>query len=211
MTGIVLAGGKGLRLGRPKALEPIGNGDTLLSRVISRLKTVCSEIIVVTREDMLKAVMLYQPAADVVSDIIPDRGPLGGLYTGLQRSGTELNIAVACDMPFLNTGLITYLISLAPGWDIVVPRINGLTEQLHTVYSKRCAKTADQLIKLGRSRIADLFSHVRTHYVEEPELRSHDPELMSFFNINTETDLAKAQTLIGWEVLTGGKSQRTIR
>ncbi|MEW6143266.1 MAG: molybdenum cofactor guanylyltransferase [Chloroflexota bacterium] len=209
MTGIVLAGGRGLRLGRPKALEALGNGDSLVGRVISRLKPVCSEIIVVTRQDQIKALTLSRIGADVISDIIPDRGPLGGLYSGLQRSKTELNIGVACDMPFLNTELLAYLVSLTPGWDIVAPCINGLTEQLHTIYSKKCTKAADQLIRLGKSRVADLFGLLKTRYVEEPELRKHDPELMSFFNINTEPDLARARTLIGWETLAGGKPRRT--
>lgn len=209
MTGIILAGGKGLRLGRPKALEAIGDGGSLLSRVISRLKTVCSDIIVVTRQDQIKIITLSRVAENIVSDAVPDRGPLGGLYTGLQRSKTDLNIAVACDMPFLNAGLIAFLISQAPGWDIVAPRINGLTEQLHTVYSKKCVKPADQLIKLGKSRVADLFKMTKTRFVEEPELRKYDPELMSFFNINTEADLDRARTLIGWEALASGKMQRT--
>ncbi|MCX8126924.1 MAG: molybdenum cofactor guanylyltransferase [Dehalococcoidia bacterium] len=207
MTGIVLAGGRGLRLGRPKALEVIGGGDSLLSRVVSRLKVVCSEIIVVTTEDQTRDIVLSRIEASVVSDIIPNRGPLGGLYTGLQHSKNELNIAVACDMPFLNAGLLNYLVSLTPGWDIVAPRINGLTEQLHTVYTKKCAGAANQLVRLGRCRVADLFLMLKTRYVDEPELRKYDPELISFFNINTEADLSRARTLIGWEALTGGKDK----
>jgi molybdopterin-guanine dinucleotide biosynthesis protein A len=189
-------------------MEAIVGGDTLLGRVISRLKPVCSEIIVVTRQDQIGAITLSRFAVDVTSDAVPDRGPLGGLHTGLERSKTDLNIAVACDMPFINAGLLTYLVGLAQGWDIVAPRVNGLTEQLHTVYSKRCGSIAGQLIKLGKSRVADLFGVVRTRFVEEPELRKYDPELMSFFNINTEADLNRARTLIGWEELAGGKPQR---
>jgi len=199
ITGIVLAGGRGLRLGRPKALEAIGGGNTLLSRVISRLKPVCSEIVVVTRQDQIKAIMLSRVT----------NGPLGGLYTGLRHSKTELNIAVACDMPFINASLLSYLINQASGWDIVAPKINMFTEQLHTVYSTKCARTAEQLIKLGKSRVADLFKATKTRFIEESEIRKYDPELMSFFNINTEADLERARTLISWEVLAGGKMQRT--
>ena len=50
------------------------------------------------------------------------RGSLIGLYSGLLRSRDEYNIVVACDMPFLNPGLLSYMAGLHAGYDAVVPQ-----------------------------------------------------------------------------------------
>ena len=124
-------------MGRPKAFEAIGGGDTLLSRVVARLQPVCGEIIIVARQDQVKELTLSRLPAQIVTDIVTDRGPLGGIYSGLEHSKSEVNFAVACDMPFINARLMNFMIGLVNGWDIVAPQTNGLTEQLHTVYSKK--------------------------------------------------------------------------
>lgn len=134
--------------------------------------------------------------ARIVVDLYPDKGALGGIYTGLVAANTFYSLVVACDMPFLNPSLLSYLISLAPDFDLVVPRVGDLMEPLHTIYSKNCLAPIRQLLNKDRLMVAKLFAVVKTRYVDEAELVRYDPELLSFFNINTETDLNKAKTLI---------------
>jgi len=99
-------------------------------------------------------------------------------------------------MPFLNRALLQHLIGLAPGFDVVVPRTSGLTEPLHAVYSKRCLVSIEQLLNQGGLAISRLFSLIKTRYVDENEIARFDPDHLSFFNVNTQDDLAKARLLM---------------
>lgn len=131
----------------------------------------------------------------MVVDLFPGKLALGGLYTGLKSAGTFHNLAVACDMPFLNRDLLYYLISLAPGFDAVVPRINDMVEPLHAVYSKSCLSTVERLLDEDRLSVLEIFNLVNTRYVEEDEIAKFDPDRRSFFNINTPNDLREAERL----------------
>jgi len=201
VTGVVLAGGKGLRLGRPKALERVG-GVSLLGRVISCIQPLCFETIVVTREDQLRPLSLAGLQVTIATDLIPERGPLGGLFTGLTLAKTDYCLVVACDMPFLNPALLTHLLGLAPEADIVAPVMKGMTEQLHTVYTRKtCLAAIEQLLAMGQSRVSSLFEIVKVRFVTEPEMQRFDPELLSFFNVNTEADFRQAETMSAWKQL----------
>ena len=95
VTSIILAGGKNLRLGRSKALEMV-NGKNLIERVFERLSPLSAQILVVTSWEQFDLPVGVD--VEVLSDIYPDKGPLGGIYTGLMASQSLHNIVVACDM-----------------------------------------------------------------------------------------------------------------
>ena len=195
ISGIVLAGGKGLRLRRDKALEVVG-GKSLLERVISTLNLFQGDIIIVTaREQSLPCAINY-PKLRIVADAYPGRGALGGIYTGLMASGSRHNIVVACDMPFLNHGLLNYMVQLAPDYDVVAPRLGRMVEPLHAVYSRNCLKAIESLLRQNSLSITRLFTLVRARYVEAEEIDRFDPRHLSFFNINTEADLKRARKLL---------------
>lgn len=185
---IVLAGGKSRRLGRNKVTETVG-GKSLLERVISCLAYFKSEIIVVTARERALPQPIDYPKLKVVADIYPNKGSLGGIFSGLVNSESFLNLVVACDMPFLNLKLLSYMIDIANGYDLVVPRFDDSIEPLHAVYSKRCIPHMEQLIKQDELKILKLFPLVKLRYLEEEEIDRFDPEHISFFNINTASDL----------------------
>jgi molybdopterin-guanine dinucleotide biosynthesis protein A len=194
ISGIILAGGKGLRLGRDKVSETVGS-TTLLQRAVSNLSLFdCDVIIVFAKEQSLPQSIAY-PRLRIVTDIYPGKGVLGGIYTGLVASESRYNLVVACDMPFLNHGLLRYVIELSPGFDAVVPRLGNMVEPLHAVYSKGCLASIESLLKQGRLSVMELFNLVRVRYVEAEEIARFDPRHLSFFNINTQTDLKLAQEL----------------
>lgn len=193
---IVLAGGKGLRLGRDKTVEAVGNTG-LLSRVVSSVAFLNGEIIVVTATEQAFPDLNGKSKLRLVADIYPGKGPLGGIYTGLAESNTLYNIVVACDMPFLSQSLLRYMAQLAPGFDIVAPRIGSMVEPLHAIYSKECIPTITKMLEKGNLSVHKLLGMVRTRYVETEEIDQFDPLHMSFFNINTEADLKKARMLDG--------------
>jgi molybdopterin-guanine dinucleotide biosynthesis protein A len=191
MTAIVLAGGRSLRLGRDKALEEIG-GLCLIERVIERLAKLGDEIIVVTSSsDQFADIGVKQ-----VIDCYPGKGALIGIYSGLKEADSLHNIVVGCDMPFLSVDLLRYLMALSPGYDIIIPRFGDKVEPLHAVYSRDCMAPIEQQLREGRFKLSELLDSVKVRYVEGEEIERHDPEHLSFFNINYESDLHKAKRLL---------------
>ena len=193
---IVLTGGKGLRLGQDKALETIGQ-KSLLGQVVFRLSLFNSSILVVTASERSYPQLDGYSKLRVVGDIYPSKGPLGGIYTGLKVSDSFYNLVVACDMPFLNQALLSYMTGVSTDFDLVVPRLGNMIEPLHAVYSKACLVPIERLLKQGSLGVRELFTLVRVRYVEAEEIDRFDPEHLSFFNINTNSDLARARGLIG--------------
>jgi molybdopterin-guanine dinucleotide biosynthesis protein A len=191
---IVLAGGQGLRLGRDKIQETVG-ADSLLQRVLFQLTPFNRNIIIVTADkNSLPQFNGYQRYR-IVTDIYPGKGALGGIYTGLAESSSPYNLVVACDMPFLNQALLRYMMGLAEGFDLVVPRLGELVEPLHAVYAKNLVVHMEGLLKRGVLEVRALFELVRVRYVEASEIDRFDPQHLSFFNINTEADLDKARQI----------------
>jgi molybdopterin-guanine dinucleotide biosynthesis protein A len=192
MTGIILSGGENRRMGTDKAFLKL-SGLPLIEHVLRSLKSVFHDLIIVTNApDHYTAY-----GVTVVTDAFDLKGPLTGIYSGLMRSTTEYNFVVACDMPYLNPALISYMAGLAEGNDIVIPSVNGLLEPLHAVYHKRLIPLIEEQIKHDRRRIRDLFGQVQMRYVTEQEIDRVDPGRKSFKNLNTPKDYEEA-TCSGW-------------
>ncbi len=194
VSGIVLAGGKSLRLGRVKALERINN-QLLIERTIERISPPARPVLVVTSQEQFDCIAAALLKARVVVDLFTGRGALGGIYTGLACADSFYSLIVGCDMPFLNRGLLRYMIRCAEGSDVVVPKLHNMLEPLHAVYSKNCLPLIRKMIEENQLEISHLFDMVNTRYIEEEELLKFDSEGLSFFNINTMADLKKARQL----------------
>lgn len=200
VSAIVLAGGKSSRLGRNKALEILGK-ENLVKQVVSRLSNLSNEIIVAIAPEQVVSFVRTQPATRVVVDLYPGKGPLAGIYTGLSAANTSHSIVVACDMPFLNQSLLCYLVELSPAFDIVVPRVEGMSELLHAVYSRECLAPIEHMLQQDRLRVSDLLRLVKVRYVGEEEINRFDPKHLSFFNINTKADMERAKALASGDLL----------
>lgn len=194
ISSIILAGGKSTRLGHDKVLETVGN-TSLLEQVISRIDPLSKEIIIVTANERTFAQLASRPKIKVVSDIIPGQGSLGGIYTGLVKSDSFYNLVVATDMPFVNTSLLKYMIGICEGFDFVLPRVNGLFEPLHAIYSKNCIVPIESILNKGSKVIVELFNYVKVKFIEANEVEKFDPQHLSFFNINTKEELELAKKI----------------
>ncbi len=193
MTSIILAGGRSLRLGSSKALEIIG-GKSLIERVVERVKLVSTQTLIVTSPG--QPVLPVAGEGEVLVDLYPGKGPLGGIYTGLLASPSSHSIVVACDMPFLNIELLRYMIELSPAFDAVVPRLGeGRVEPLHAIYSKGCLDNMKTQLEHNHLQISHSLTMLRVRYIEQAECQKFDPQLLSFFNINNQSDLDRAITL----------------
>jgi molybdopterin-guanine dinucleotide biosynthesis protein A len=195
IASIVLAGGKGTRLGKHKMMEVVG-GRSVLQRVIDSLNPMSRRILLVVAQGQeCPALEAGQARVDCIHDVYPGKGALGGIYTGLLSSDSEHSLVVAGDMPFLNPGLIDYLISATPGFDVVMPRLDGLIQPLHAVYSKGCLPLIRAQLERGQLQIRVFLGEVRVRYVEAAEIDAFDPRHLSFFNINTPRDLEEARSI----------------
>jgi molybdopterin-guanine dinucleotide biosynthesis protein A len=190
ISGIVLAGGQSSRLGTDKSFLNV-NGQSLIEHIVAKLGRLSDNVIIVTnspeKHDHLEA--------RLVGDIYPGKGALGGIYSGLKAAANTHSLVVACDMPFLDLNLLRYMILLARGHDVVIPRIGEFLEPLHAIYSKGCLEPIDRLLARGGLKIIDFFSEVRVRYVEEEEVDIFDPQHLSFFNVNTLSDLEEMKKL----------------
>ncbi len=185
-------------MGMDKALIRL-DGETLLTRVVSRVAVLAEEVLVVGRESLDPAL-----PARAVPDCRPGAGSLGGIYTALRAARSARCLVVGCDMPFLNRRLLSYLIDLSAAYDLVIPRLDQLLEPLHAVYTKACLEPIADLLDQGNLRILDFFDRVHVRYVERAEVTVFDPHLLSFFNVNTPEQLQQALAAIRQ---VGGKSK----
>ena len=193
VTGVILAGGKSRRMGENKALLQLG-GDSLIGHVIRRMRGVTDELLLITNTPAEYSHLELPMHADIVSNT----GALGGIYTGLTHASHDTVLCVACDSPFLDSKLITYLVSVLSKYDAVMPyTLRGDTGQmtlqtLCAVYSKRCLPIIEQMLKASELRVHALYEHGNIKRIPPEIWQRFDPEGMSFLNINTPEDFDRA-------------------
>lgn len=115
ITGIVLAGGKSSRMGQDKGLK-IHHGIPFIQYILKAMHVVTNETLIVT--DNIRYEVFGYPC---ISDIIPNQGPVGGIYTGLTHTKTALNLVLSCDVPFITTPVLKHLIANHdPKYDVIM-------------------------------------------------------------------------------------------
>lgn len=191
---VILAGGRNSRMGgRNKAFLKVG-GETILERVLSRLRLFFDEILLVTR-----APELYQErSVEVVGDVFEARSSLTGVHAGLARARAEYAFVVPCDAPFLHPNLIRLLLSeLDPSADVIVPFHDGRYEPLCAIYSKNCIGPIEEQLKRNDFKIYHFFDKICLKTLPAERIRSADPEMRSFFNVNTPDAYQRCLDLSG--------------
>ena len=195
VTGVILAGGKSRRMGANKALMQLGE-DSLIGHIIRRMHLVTDELLLITNSPTEYA-HLDLP---MYTDIIPNTGALGGIYTGLTSASHDAVICVACDSPFLEPKLLTYLVSVLGEYDAVMPYTSNhndtqiILQTLCGVYSKRCLPIIASMLQASELRVHALQEWTRVQSVSPEVWQRLDPEGMSFFNINTPADFDLANS-----------------
>ncbi|MBE0417270.1 MAG: formate dehydrogenase accessory sulfurtransferase FdhD [Coriobacteriia bacterium] len=192
ITAAVLAGGRSMRMGVDKTLLPV-DGRPLIARVVDAVGEVCAHTIVVTnRPETLVGVDL-DPAIPVLTDEVPYQGPLGGLVTALAEAEDEWVLAVAADIPHLSPAVVRALWDARDGADVVLPVTPEGPEPLLALYSCACLPAARRVLATGRRRLVAMLAELNVVEVPVESLRSVDPELRSFVNVNTPEELAEAR------------------
>lgn len=182
----ILAGGKSRRMGQNKSFVPL-HGRPLIEHILDQLATLELPTCIVTNEP--DAYVRY--GLPLVSDLVPDQGALGGLYTALQWSPTPYVLCAACDMPFLNPALMRLLIQRRADYEAVAARLDEIWQVFPGVYSRACLPKLQASLRAGRLRLQTILSALQIYPLEISEIRIHDPHLQSFVNLNTPGELAQ--------------------
>ncbi|TES92661.1 MAG: molybdenum cofactor guanylyltransferase [Candidatus Cloacimonadota bacterium] len=188
---VVLSGGKSKRMGRDKSFLNIGDV-FLLDIIVKKLKLVFDDIYVVINSSS----KFQNLSANLLTDIFSEKGPLGGIYTALELIDANYIFVFACDMPFLNTGLIEYMVGkIDKQYNAIVPLINRRAEPLHAIYSQGSKDTVKDSVVQNRLSVHSLFNKFSTLYVQEEEIKEFGNNM--FFNVNTLEDYKKALEIAG--------------
>ena len=210
-SSVILAGGNGLRLGAEKSLLKF-EGKSLICWTAEILSQAADEVIIVARDrrhaERLERT-IFESNADAGSELskafftwdsIPGFGPVAGLEAGMRRARGRLAFATVCDLPFLKSEVIERLFELADvmgGYEAAVPvQPNGFFEPLHSVYDREKMQIACiRALENGERRIHVPLQELCVNHISIDQLRPLDPDLLSFFNLNTRADLETARAL----------------
>jgi molybdopterin-guanine dinucleotide biosynthesis protein A len=199
---VILAGGLSTRYGgENKAFLRVG-GMRILDRLFAVYGELFDEIILVTNNP---GEFLNWDAL-IVTDIFPVRSSLTGIHAGLFYARHPFAFFSGCDTPFLKKEVVeTVLDSLEPGIDLVIPQTSAGLEPLCAAYSQRCLKAAEEHILQNKFKIQMALSGKRIKKIPEDVLRQKDPQLRSFFNVNSPEDLARAERIVKSEMKRGAE------
>lgn len=187
-SALVLAGGRSSRMGRDKALLPIGHA-TLIERLLAALSPRFADIVVIASP----AQELPPIDARIVRDDIAYDGPAAGLAAGLRTMRNEVAFVTSCDGLGVHLPLVEFLLEEAADHDAVLPVWDGRPQPLRAVYRRTALGPLEQQLALGSRRLLDLFDAIRVRHVGEDEIRRFDAYGDSFVNLNTPADYAEAR------------------
>ena len=177
-------------MGQDKAWLRLGN-QTLLERSLALAATVAAEVRIAGSAQM------FSQFGEVVDDVYPGCGPLAGIHAALVNSAAELNLMLAVDMPFVQSGFLEYLLSVARenrAW-VTLPRAAGRWQPLCAVYRRAFAAVAEAALRKGNNRVDALFAQVETHVIPEEEFSRRGFPVAMFRNLNTPEDFDTASAL----------------
>lgn len=187
-TGIILAGGKSERLREDKLSLQVG-GEAVIENIVRLFGRLFEKTIL----SVARGSRVRLTGCETVEDEFP--GSLGGIYSGLRAAGTRVAFVSGCDMPFINPDLVRYQADFARDYDAVIPRTRAGLEPLHAFYSKDCLEHIRAQLREDTLTVRGFFGRVRVKEIGSDEIARFDPEERSFFNINTEADLRKAEEI----------------
>ncbi|EDZ98542.1 molybdopterin-guanine dinucleotide biosynthesis protein A [Burkholderia sp. H160] len=192
ITGLVLAGGRGTRMGGvDKGLQPL-HGEALAAHVLRRLAPQTGPLMISANRHPDTYAALGAPyRATLVADSLPDfPGPLAGMLAGLRAAGTEYLLSAPCDSPWLPTDLAARLAHAleANHADIAtVTTVDARGEtSLHPVFALMRTDLADDLAEF----LAAGERKVRAWYARHTTVEVVFTDERAFYNANSLQELA---------------------
>ena len=164
-TAIVLAGGKSERMKQDKSMLLL-NGRPMIQHVCDQLRNHFDHVLV-SANDGEKYSFL---GLTIIPDRAPDQGPLMGITSALEASGSDRNLVIACDIPEIDIPLARRMLAESEGHDVVVPRTKEKKlEPLFAVYRKSVLRVMKKVLSSGERRVKAVFDHCDVKYVDLPD------------------------------------------
>lgn len=190
VTAFVLTGGKSTRMGQDKAALRLPNGMTLLEHAIATCSAVAGQVGILGPRARYAS---YAWAGEIVEDVIPDRGPLGGIHAALAATTTEWNLVLAVDVPGITAEFLRWLLREArnTGKFVTVCAVDGQQQPLCGVYRRAFGEFAAKALRENRNRVNGAFPPGQTRVISEQEIvaAGFAPEM--FANVNTPEEFHK--------------------
>lgn len=188
-------------MGRDKAfLQLAPDGPPMIAIVIEKLRALSDDVLIVSNDPDRFATC----AARVVPDLKPGLGTLAGIQAAVHHAEHQHCFVVACDLPFLNLSLVDMMVNQERDYDVLAPRLPGRSRQgdtgfvyqtLHAIYSKSCLPPIALQLHAGNLQVIGFFGDVHVREISIDDVRAIDPELWSFFNVNTPEALDLARDI----------------
>lgn len=191
-SGVVLAGGRSTRMKFNKAFAEIG-GKSSLQIILDKFNTVFSETIIICNNPELYAGMTDK----IYTDVYPSLGPVAGIHSGLYHASSDMVFVLACDIPFIDTRLMGFMMDQLGGYQAVVPQVGGRLQPLAALYSRSCLPVFERCLQEDKLKLVRVFEELDTLIIPETELARFGKVEEIFFNVNDAAALQKAQELAG--------------
>lgn len=187
-SAIVLVGGEGRRVNGMEKYFFTYLGKTFIERLIESLQPAVDEIILVAKSEEHCERFSHLYGVRCVHDIRKGTGPMGGLHAGVGASRGDLLFVCACDMPCIDTRVVTALFDALGTYDAAIPSWDSdMLEPLHAVYRKDALQR--YLEDPPSLSLRTMVKSINVVYVPVSRLRNIDPDLSTFTNINKLEDL----------------------
>ena len=177
----VLAGGKSTRMGTDKGLMDF-QGRKMIEHVLDALK-ISKRISIISNNEAYR-----QFGYPVYSDIYKDCGPLDGIITGLKNSNSDWCIAISCDLPFITSEILSFLLKNT-GANVshaIVPVHDNNIEPLCALYHKSSLPELERLLQEDEFKMHNVLKRLNTLYLDIPA-NQFDTKIL-FRNINSVSD-----------------------
>jgi len=183
----ILAGGAARRFGGHDKSRLVVEGRSIIIRQMEVLQQVAGEIFIVSP--------FASRFTDLDVPVHPDRiaglGAIGGIFTALEVAQSDYVLVVACDLPFLDAGLLGRLVELSADGDGAWVRSTRGVEPLLSCYRREARATIGSEIAAGRLKAGDLGSALRMAELSGDDLARFGPPDRLLANLNTPEDLAR--------------------
>jgi len=187
-TAAILAGGQARRLGGVDKSALVIRGARIIDRQLAVLRQVADHLLIVSGDPARYASL----DVDVVPDLIPGAGALGGIYTALAESRDAQTLVIACDLPYLTVPFLRHLADAGRDTDLAIPRTHDGYQPLCASYSRACLDPIRRRVETGSLKAADVVHDVRVREIGPDEIARFDPAGTLFLNVNTPDDYAQA-------------------
>ncbi len=198
-SAIILAGGSSNKFNGDKGSLEL-NGKPLLNHVVDVVKGLVDEVVIVTSsQDRADAyAKLVSPEVRFAIDDCEFKGPLVGALTGFKAANGEYSALLPFDSPFVSQEVLSLLFDCGVGKAAAIPRwTNQDVEPLHAVYNtKQALKAAKEALAENELDLQVMVEKLRgVRYISTMVLEQLDPDLKTFFTVNTPLDLKKAAVM----------------